>query len=331
MSTPRHKLDRKLCVAPMMEWTDKHERYFLRLISRHALLYTEMVTTGAILHGDKHHLLDFNEEEHPVALQLGGSDPVALAACARIGEQRGYDEINLNVGCPSDRVQNGSFGACLMAEPALVADCIKAMQDSVSIPVTIKHRIGIESPALGKLDDYSHLSRFIETVSASGCQTFIVHARIAVLEGLSPKQNREVPPLKYQTVYQLKQDFPDLEIIINGGINTLEQSQAHLQHIDGVMIGREAYQNPFMLSQADNLIYDQSAYTPDRLELLQRFVPYIEREIAQGTHLKHITRHILGLFKGERGGRQFRRHLSEHAHKADASVDVLLDAMAFVG
>jgi len=323
--------DRRLSVAPMMEWTDRHERYFLRLISRHTLLYTEMVTTGAILHGDKHHLLDYNEEEHPLALQLGGSDPAALAQCARIAEQRGYDEVNLNVGCPSDRVQNGSFGACLMADPALVADCIKTMQDAVSIPVTVKHRIGIESPQLGKRDSYEELCSFIDQVAATGCQTFIVHARIAVLQGLSPKENRDIPPLKYDTVYQLKQDFPQLEMLINGGITTITDSLEHLQQVDGVMIGREAYQNPFILSTADQAIYgDNSQPSPTRRELLERFIPYIERELSQGTHIKHITRHILGLYKGERGGRQFRRHLSENAHKPEAGIEVLLGAMGYV-
>lgn len=315
----------RFSIAPMLDWTDRHCRYFHRLLSQKALLYTEMVTTGAIIHG-KGNYLAYNEEEHPLALQLGGSDPAALAYCARLAEQQGYDEINLNVGCPSDRVQNGRFGACLMAEPGLVADCIKAMRDVVDIPVTIKTRIGID-----ELDSYQFLGDFIDTVSQQGgCERFIIHARKAWLSGLSPKENREIPPLDYNRVYQLKRDFPHLMLAINGGVKNLAEVQTHLAHLDGVMIGREAYQNPAILAHVDNALFDATAIIADPIVVVHSLYPYIERELTQGVYLGHITRHILGLFQGIPGARQWRRHLSENAHKPGAGIDVVAQALRFV-
>lgn len=309
----------------MMEWTDRHDRYFLRLISKHAVLYTEMVTTGAILFGDRERHLRFDKTEQPVAVQLGGSNPADLAQCAQICEDFGYNEINLNVGCPSDRVQSGKIGACLMAEPELVAECIAAMQAKVKIPVTVKHRIGIDD-----LDSYELLSKFVGTVRASGCSTFIVHARKAILSGLSPKQNREIPPLVYPTVYQLKKDYPDLEIIINGGVTTLQQAEEHLQHVDGVMIGREAYHNPYILAAVDQFFYGEPGELKTRAQILELLVPYIESELAQGTRLQHISRHILGLFHAQPRGKLWRRFLSENAYKKDAGIEVVNDALALV-
>lgn len=301
-----------------MEWTDRHDRYFLRLISRHVVLYTEMVTTGAILFGDRERHLRFDQTEQPVAVQLGGSNPDDLAQCAQICEDFGYNEINLNVGCPSDRVQSGKIGACLMAEPELVAECIAAMQAKVDIPVTVKHRIGIDD-----LDSYELLARFVDIIRASGCETFIVHARKAILSGLSPKQNREIPPLTYPTVYQLKQDFPELEIIINGGITSLQQAEEHLQKVDGVMIGREAYHNPFILSSVDQQFYGDTSEVKTRAQIIEQLIPYIENELAQGTRLQHISRHILGLFHAQPRGKLWRRYLSENAHKKDAGIEVI--------
>ena len=318
-------LNRKLSVAPMMDWTDRHARYFMRLISRHTLLYTEMVTTGAVLHGDREKLLGFDPAENPIALQLGGSDPKALAECAKIGEDYGYDEINLNVGCPSDRVQSGKIGACLMAEPELVAECLAAMKNISQIPVTVKHRLGIDDQ-----DSYELLCKFVEIVSGSGCDSFIVHARKAILSGLSPKQNREIPPLIYDRVYQLKKDFPDLEISINGGIKTLDESIEHLKQVDGVMIGREAYHNPYILAQADQRIYGVSDSPLSRSEVIEKLIPYIERHIRSGGKLQHISRHILGLYHGQPNGKKWRRHLSEGATKPDAGIQVVLDALSFV-
>ncbi|MCX4029039.1 tRNA dihydrouridine(20/20a) synthase DusA [Endozoicomonas sp. SM1973] len=315
-------LNRTFSVAPMMDWTDRHARYFLRLISKHCLLYTEMVTTGAIIHGDHHRFLAFNAEEHPLAVQLGGSNPAELAECAKIAEKWGYDEVNLNVGCPSDRVQNGRIGACLMAEPGTVADCIKAMQDVCNIPVTVKHRIGINSR-----ESFEELTEFVATIADTGCNTFIVHARIAVLEGLSPKENREIPPLKYDWVYQLKSLFPQLNIIINGGINSLDQVQEHLTHVDGVMVGRAAYQTPYLLADVDRLLYQDSAPALTRHQVIDKLIPYIEQQMAKGAQLHHLTRHILGLFQGLPGARLFRRHLSENTHKPGASIDVLKTAL----
>lgn len=314
----------RFSVAPMLDWTDRHCRYFHRLMSRHALLYTEMVTTGAILQG-KGDYLGYDEAEHPLALQLGGSDPQALAACAKLAEARGYDEVNLNVGCPSDRVQNGRFGACLMGEADLVARCVAAMQAAVSIPVTVKTRIGIDDQ-----DSYEFLCRFIETVSAAGCDSFIVHARKAWLNGLSPKENREIPPLDYPRVYRLKQDFPQLTLAINGGISSLAQAQTHLQHLDGVMLGREAYQNPYLLARVDSTLFDSAAPIPSRHQVVEDMVPYIEAELAKGNQLAHVTRHMLGLYQGIPGARAWRRYLSEHACRRGAGIEVLLAARSLV-
>ncbi|HTQ98824.1 MAG TPA: tRNA dihydrouridine(20/20a) synthase DusA [Candidatus Acidoferrum sp.] len=320
-------LSRRFCVAPMMDWTDRHCRYFLRLLSRHALLYTEMVSTGALLHGDRDRHLRFDPAEQPLALQLGGSDPRELAACARFAEQAGYREVNLNVGCPSDRVQHHMMGACLMGHASLVADCVAAMRAAVAIPVTVKCRIGIDS-----FDSEAFLADFVGTVAAKGgCTTFIIHARIAVLQGLSPKENREIPPLNYPRVYRIKQLLPQLEIIINGGIGSLGECQRHLQQVDGVMVGREAYQNPWLLQQVDPLLFGDAAPITNRDEVMQGLLPYVERQLAAGTALQHITRHILGLYHGQSGGKQFRRHLSEQAHKSGAGIGVLLSALATVG
>ncbi|UKE84931.1 tRNA dihydrouridine(20/20a) synthase DusA [Pectobacterium colocasium] len=315
----------RFSIAPMLDWTDRHCRYFLRQLTGQTLLYTEMVTTGAILHG-KGDYLAYSEEEHPLALQLGGSDPQALAQCAKLAEQRGYDEVNLNVGCPSDRVQNGRFGACLMGEAALVADCIKAMKDSTSIPITVKTRIGIDDQ-----DSYAFLCDFIQTVAERGeCDTFIVHARKAWLSGLSPKENREIPPLDYPRVYQLKRDFPALTIAINGGVKTLEEAKTHLQHLDGVMMGREAYQNPGILAQVDRELFGIDTATLDLAGVVRAMSPYIERELSGGAALGHITRHMLGMFQGIPGARQWRRYLSENAHKSGADAAVVERALALV-
>lgn len=315
----------RFCVAPMMDWTDRHCRYFLRLISRRAFLYTEMVTTGALLHGDRDYLLGFDPAEHPIALQLGGSDPQALASCARMGAEAGYDEINLNVGCPSDRVSSGRFGACLMAEPALVADCVAAMQAAVDIPVTVKHRIGIDH-----LDSEAHLHRFVETVAGAGCTRFIVHARKAWLQGLSPKQNREIPPLCYDRVHRLKQAFPHLEIIINGGLARLEDCRTQLAHVDGVMLGREAYHNPWLLAGVDPELYGESAPAQSPHEVIEQFLPYVEARLSEGVPLQAMTRHILGLFQARPGARAWRRHLSENAHRPGAGPDIIRQAAAKV-
>lgn len=304
-------LSRRFSVAPMMDWTDRHCRYFLRQLSSHALLYTEMVTTGALLHGDRQRFLRYDESEHPLALQLGGSNPADLAACARLAEEQGYDEVNLNVGCPSDRVQNNMIGACLMAHPQLVADCVKAMQDAVSIPVTVKHRIGINGR-----DSYAELCDFVGAVHQAGCTSFTVHARIAILEGLSPKENREIPPLRYEVAAQLKRDFPQLEIILNGGIKTLVECREHLQSFDGVMLGREAYHNPYLLAEVDQQLFGLNRPAITRSEALSRMRPYIERHIAEGGAMHHVTRHVLGLAQGFPGARRFRQLLSVDVHKA---------------
>ncbi|MEO3877049.1 tRNA dihydrouridine(20/20a) synthase DusA [Rheinheimera fenheensis] len=309
-------------VAPMLDWTDKHCRYFHRLLSRHAVLYTEMVTTGAIIHGSGDYLA-FNEQEHPVVLQLGGSEPADMAHCARLAEQRGYDAVNINVGCPSDRVQNGMFGACLMAQPARVADCVKAMQDAVSIPVTVKTRIGIDDS-----DDYQFLQDFISEVADAGCEQFIIHARKAWLKGLSPKENREIPPLNYPRVQQLKREFPQLNISVNGGIKTLQQAKEQLQYLDGVMVGREAYTNPLLLSEVDSLIYGDATLTLTPEQVVLQMLPYIEQQMQQGARFWHIARHMLGLFQGRPGARQWRRLLSEQGHFADAKPELLLQALA---
>lgn len=324
-ATTRPALDRRFSVAPMMDWTDRHCRYFHRLISRNTLLYTEMVTTGALLHGDTDRFLAYNDAEHPIALQLGGSVPAELARCAELATEYGYDEINLNVGCPSDRVQNGRFGACLMAEPELVAACVRAMRSATHTPITVKHRIGIDDQ-----DDYPSLKRFVETVAEGSCETFIVHARKAILQGLSPKQNRDIPPLQYDKVYRLKEDFPQLEILINGGIKTLEDSVQHLQHVDGVMMGREAYQNPYVLAQVDQQIFQQTSAVPSRSDIMAGLYAYTERQLAAGAQLGWIARHILCLYQGLPGARAFRRHISENAFKPGAGVEVLHTAAAFI-
>ena len=315
--------DRRLSVAPMMDWTDRHDRYFLRLISPNALLYTEMVTTGALIHGDYKRFLEFDPFEHPVALQLGGSDPEQLAHCARLGEAFGYDEINLNVGCPSDRVQSGRFGACLMLEPKLVADCVAAMCAEVKIPVTVKCRIGVDEN-----DSYEEFTRFVKTVSAAGCSVFIVHARKAWLNGLSPKQNREIPPLRYDVVKQLKQDYPNLTIILNGGIKNTLEVQNHLEWADGVMIGREAYSNPYFLAEIEKSVFSTEPLSRDAV--IEAFIPYVERQLKNQLKLSNLTRHILGLFHGEKGARIWRRYLSEHSHKNEAGITLIKEALDYV-
>jgi tRNA-dihydrouridine synthase A len=306
----------------MMEWTDRHCRFFHRLLTRRAVLYTEMVTAEAVLHGDRDRLLGFSPEEHPVALQLGGSDPARLGAAAAIGADYGYDEINLNVGCPSDRVQEGRFGACLMAEPELVAACVAAMQARVAVPVTVKCRIGIDDQ-----DSEADLERFVMTVAGAGCRTIIVHARKAWLKGLSPKENREVPPLDYARVYRLKTAHPQLEMIINGGIASLTEAEAHLQKVDGVALGRAAYQNPYLLAEVDGRLFGEAGAPPPRGEVLEGLLPYAERHLAAGGRLNNIARHILGLYHGQARARAFRRHLSERAPRDGAGVDVLEEAL----
>jgi tRNA-dihydrouridine synthase A len=313
----------RLSVAPMLDWTDKHCRYFHRLLSRHALLYTEMVTTGALIHGDVARHLRFNDEEHPVALQLGGSEPADLAHCAKLGAQWGYDEINLNCGCPSERVQRGAFGACLMAEPQLVADCVKAMVDVVDVPVTVKHRIGID-----KTESYEFVRDFVGTVSEAGCRVFIVHARNAWLKGLSPKANREVPPLRYALVHQLKREFPALTIVINGGIVSAEQVAGELQLVDGVMMGREAYHNPWLLNDWDAAHYGEPPSERTREWVEQQMVDYMAREAtAHGTPWSHIARHMLGLRHGMPGSRHWRQVWSDHRLKTRHPAEVSALAM----
>ncbi len=321
LNYPAHRF----CVAPMMDWTDRHCRFFHRGLTRHALLYTEMVTAEAVLHGKRERLLGFSAEEHPIALQLGGSNAGKLKHAAQIGADLGYDEINLNVGCPSDRVQEGRFGACLMAEPPLVAECVAAMQSAVAIPVTVKCRIGIDDQ-----DEEADFQRFIDTVAATGCRTFIVHARKAWLKGLSPKENREVPPLDYQRVYRLKVARPELSIIINGGIESLEECDEHLKHVDGVMLGRAAYQDPYLLADIDRRYFGVNGETVSRAEAIKRLVPYVEAHTANGGALNHISKHILGLYHNQPRGRLFRRHLSECVTRKGASSDVLMDAIALV-
>lgn len=319
---------RRLSVAPMMDWTDRHCRYFHRQITRHTWLYTEMVTTGAIIHGDQPRHLDFHDAEHPVALQLGGSEPQDLAQSAKIGERWGYDEINLNCGCPSERVQRGAFGACLMAEPQLVADCVKAMRDVVAIDVTVKHRIGID-----EVESYDFVRDFVGTIAEAGCSTFIVHARNAILKGLSPKENREIPPLKYDYAYQLKRDFPGLEIIINGAIKTVAEIDEHLGHVDGVMIGREAYHNPWLMADFDARYYSDlpapsaQAGPLTRLQVIEAMLPYIHAQLAAGgPRLNTMTRHMLGLMAGLPGARAFRQTLSDARQLAAGDAGLLLRA-----
>ena len=317
--------DIRFSVAPMMDWTDRHDRFFLRLLSRRARLYTEMVTANAIRFGERAKLLDFNAEEHPLALQLGGSEPDALAEAAKIGEDWGYDEINLNVGCPSDRVQSGSFGACLMQEPDLVADCMAAMRDAVTIPVTVKSRIGVDAQ-----DPEEALFTLVEKCKSAGVAHFIVHARKAWLEGLSPKENRDIPPLDYELVYRLKGANPELLISINGGIETLEESTAHLERVDGVMLGRAAYKNPYLLAGVDGALFGDTTPPPSREEIVDKLIPYAERLVAQGTPLHALTRHVMGLYQGQAGGRLWRRHLSENAPRRGDDPRVLQEALDVV-
>jgi tRNA-dihydrouridine synthase A len=309
----------------MMDWTDRHCRFFHRLLSRETLLYTEMVTADAILHGKRERLLGFSRDEHPVALQLGGSDARKLAEAARIGEAYGYDEINLNVGCPSDRVQEGRFGACLMAEPGLVADCVAAMLAVVRVPVTVKCRIGIDDQ-----DSEADFQAFVEAIAAAGCRTIIVHARKAWLKGLSPKENREIPPLDYGRVHRLKQMRPDLTIVINGGVGSVDEAVAHLAHVDGVMMGRAAYQTPYLLGGVDQRIFGIETEPPSRSDVIERLIPYVEMHLASGGRLNNIIRHILGLYHGVPGARAFRRYLSEHATGPAAGIEVLREAVAIV-
>ena len=319
-------IDRRFCIAPMMDWTDRHDRVFLRKFSRNILLYTEMVTSASLEYGDAEYLLKYNKEEHPVALQIGGSKITELMHSAALGEKAGFDEINLNVGCPSDRVKSGNFGACLMAKPKLVADCVKGMIDSVNnIPVTVKCRTGVDN-----LDSQSRLLEFIGTISEVGCKTFIIHARKAILSGLTPKENREIPPLNYQRVFSVKETFPELEIIINGGITNLPDAKSFLKRVDGVMVGREAYQNPFFLEKVDEFVFNNSSKGKSRIDYLESYIPYVESELRRGTPLKYMTRHILGLFKGQRGGKQFRRYLSENSYKEHSGIEVISDALKFV-
>ncbi|USA52071.1 tRNA dihydrouridine(20/20a) synthase DusA [Acinetobacter sp. C32I] len=303
----------RISVAPMMDWTTKDYRFFARLFNPNVVLYTEMVTTGAIIYGGANRHLDFNQQEQPIVLQLGGSNPQELATCTKMAEDWGYNEVNLNVGCPSDRVQNNKIGACLMAEPNLVAECIHSMQKAVSIPVTVKHRIGIDD-----MHSYEEMLHFVDTVAATGCTHFIVHARIAILQGLSPKENREVPPLRYEDVYRLKQERPHLTIEINGGIKTFEETQQHLQHVDGVMIGREAYHNPYLLAEMGQL---WNLEAPDRFEIMQQMMPYIHQRVAEGAPLSIITRHILGLFQNLPGARKWRQALSGGNAKTIADIE----------
>ncbi|MBK5941227.1 tRNA dihydrouridine(20/20a) synthase DusA [Halochromatium roseum] len=324
---PPALLDRRLSVAPMLDWTDSHYRSFARLLSRHTLLYTEMVTTGALIHGDRARFLRYDASEHPLALQLGGSDPAELARCAQMGADWGYDEINLNVGCPSDRVQNGRFGACLMAEPALVADCVAAMKAAVAIPVTVKSRIGIDDR-----DRYEELVAFTQALERAGCDALIVHARKAWLKGLSPRENREVPPLRWDWVIRLKQDFPTLPMVLNGGVTRLEQVESLLseQQVDGVMIGREAYQNPWLLADVDRRLFGAANPVATPRQALDAFIPYVERQLAEGVPLASMTRHLLGLFHACPGAKAWRRTLSELAHRPGAGIEVLKAAAARV-
>jgi len=320
------QLDRKLSVAPMMDWTDRHCRFFLRLFSPRVLLYSEMVVANAILRGDRDYLLGFDLAEHPVALQLGGSDPESLARASTIGEQFGYDEINLNVGCPSDRVQNATFGACLMARPALVADCVRAMREAVRIPVTVKTRIGIDGS-----DDYPFLRDFVNEVAAAGCEVFVIHARKAVLQGLSPKENREIPPLIYERAWQVKRDRPELTVVVNGGLKTVPQVAEQWRHVDGVMLGREAYHNPYVLSALHRAAWDDGHHAPEPAEVVARMRDYAAVQVARGVPLRAITRHMLGMFNGRAGARAWRRTLSEGVNRGASSPALMADALRAAG
>lgn len=318
-------LSHALCTAPMMDWSDRHCRYFFRLLSPHALVYTEMVTTAALLHGDVERHLRFHEAEHPVALQLGGSDAEDLAQCAKLGERWGYDEINLNCGCPSERVQRGAFGACLMAEPKLVAECIKAMQDAVSIPVTVKHRLGID-----EIEHYDFVLRFVETLARNGCEVFVVHARNAILKGLSPKENRTVPPLRYDDVYRLKADFPELSIVVNGGVQTVDDAQLHLAHADGVMLGRSAYHHPYFLASLDQKLFSSEGAVT-REKIVHAMAAYACDEVQSGGTLRSVTRHMLGLYHGMPRARTWRAMLSDADRLAANDPALLIEALDAVG
>ena len=314
-----------LSVAPMMDWTDRHYRVFARQLTRRALLYTEMVTAPAILHGDLDRLLGFDDVEHPLALQIGGEDPVELAAAARIGVEFGYDEINLNVGCPSDRVQRGRFGACLMAEPERVAEGVAAMREAVAVPVTVKHRIGIDDR-----DRYEDMERFVASVAAAGADAFTVHARKAWLQGLSPKENRTVPPLRHEEIHRLKRSFPELVVETNGGVRDLAAVQAHLEHVDGVMIGRAAYEDVWLLATVDARLYGETGHVPTRRSVVLGVLPYLEALAQRGEPVSRLTRHLVNLFRSVPGARAWRRHLSEHAHRPGAGADVVADALRLV-
>ncbi|MCP4386885.1 MAG: tRNA dihydrouridine(20/20a) synthase DusA [Gammaproteobacteria bacterium] len=323
----RSPLNRRFCIAPMMDCSDRHSRFFLRLFSDNILLYTEMVTAAAIVHGDRDRLLGFSQAEHPLAVQLGGSEPELLYRAAQICQQYGYDEINLNCGCPSDRVQSGSFGACLMRDPGLVAECVAALKSATPLPVTVKHRTGVDQQ-----EDYDVFAGFAAAQIEAGAESLIVHARNAWLQGLSPKQNREIPPLKYDWVYRLKQDFPQQEIIINGGIKTLDDCREHLQRVDGVMLGREPYNNPYVLHDVDSIIFDSQPITDiDRITLLHRVYPYIEQQLALGVPLTRMVRHLMGLFNGEPNARRWRRYISENAYRKTADIEVLYQAESLLG
>ncbi|MCP4980103.1 MAG: tRNA dihydrouridine(20/20a) synthase DusA [Gammaproteobacteria bacterium] len=319
-------MDRRFCIAPMMDCSDRHSRFFLRLFSSNILLYTEMITAAAILNGDRDHLLGFSDEEHPLAVQLGGSDPQQLYRAAQICKQYGYDEINLNCGCPSDRVQSGSFGACLMKDPLLVADCVAALKNATNLPVTVKHRTGIDQQ-----EDYAIFANFAEAQIDAGAEALIVHARNAWLQGLNPKQNREIPVLKYDWVYRLKGDFPSHQIVINGGIKTLDACREHLKQVDGVMLGREPYQNPYLLHNVDRQIFNQTeAESVSRIAMLHRVYPYIEQQLGQGMPLTRMIRHIIGLFHGQPNARRWRRYLSENAYRKSAGIETLYRAERLV-
>ncbi len=320
-----HALDRQVSVAPMMDWTDRHERYFLRIISKRILLYTEMITTGAIIHGNREYLLGYDDTEHPLALQLGGSDPKELAECAKVGEGFGFDEINLNLGCPSDRVQSGHFGACLMAEPELVARCIGAMQEAVRIPVTVKTRTGIDDQ-----DSYEELAQFVSQISEAGCKVFVIHARKALLDGLSPRENREIPPLRYDMVYRIKEEFPDLCVVINGGIKTIDEIREQICSVDGAMVGREAYENPYFLATVDQELYGDEYPVKTRQEIVAEFEDYVQAKLETGVRFMSIARHIMGLYRGMPGARSWRRHLGENGTLPGAGVEILRGAAKFV-
>jgi tRNA-dihydrouridine synthase A len=315
-------IDRRLSIAPMMDHTDKHFRYFMRILSKHAVLYTEMITTGALIHGDRQRFLDFNDVEHPLAIQLGGSNPNDLTECSKMAEDEGYDEVNLNIGCPSDRVQNGQFGACLMSNKELVAECINTIQSKIKIPVTIKTRIGIDD-----LDSYEFLYNFIKITHEAGCDTFIIHARKAILSGLSPKENRAIPPLNYERVHKIKQDFPKLNITINGGFTELDNIKSQLQHVDGVMVGRAAYQNPFMLAEADNVLFENLEPASTRETILNEYRNYVDEQLQQGERIKNLTRHVIGLYQGQPGARKYRQLLSASVPKGKDNIQFLDDTI----